>query len=471
MVGNPYPFPIDWDDVAGNSDSTAIFYTYIEYADGMAPKLTGLPTGKDSTNYRIVGIPYVFPTSGNTMQAIFQDDLDSLNKSNIRMFGLSGSNYSELGASSSIQRGVGYWLLKIASVDIDFGEVTAGNNTPDNPFTMNISTGWNMIGNPYPFDIDWDDVLTANAGASLSQFSIWQGSSGYTESIDKLSMFQGAFVRADANATIQIPMVKYGSGGGRIGQSQDMDHKNPLTDDSWKLNLILESGGLENAIGGIGMHPDALDPGDSHDKIILPRFINYLEIIHEETEYLKTPVTHSIVGSGDNHTWNFTVENNINKDMVTLRWENRYFGDSDREMVLYDLDNEVNVNMRKESSYTFANNGANQFIIRLGGAELLEADGSLFDNAYPNPFTQDLKVRFNLPHTRDLHNVNIDVFSPVGTKVITLASGEMTRGYHEIIWKGQDAHGHEVSSGVYILRLTIDTGHDTRNYVQRVIKR
>jgi len=275
-------------DNNGYSDSTEMYYTYKVYGDGQAPHLTGLPFGDDSTRYRIVSIPFVFPSGGNTMSAIFKDDLgDSLNKSNIRMYGYSGG-YQELGASSGIQRGKGYWLLTLHSADIDFGETRVMTETHANPFSLSVGSGWNMVGNPYPFPIDWDDVVSANPGINLDQFTIWEGS--YNDGTDgELSVFQGAFIRSDASTTIQIPMTKYGSSGGRIKEANDQDIYNSLAESSWKLNLTLDAEGFTNNIGGIGMNQAADNQGDQLDKITLPRFFTHLEMAHQDTSYLGSP--------------------------------------------------------------------------------------------------------------------------------------------------------------------------------------
>jgi len=127
--------------------------------------------------------------------------------------------------------------------------------------------------------------------------------------------------------------------------------------------------------------------------------------------------------------------------------------------------------MREQSSYTFNTSEITPFTIKFGDVEVLEQDNSLFDNAYPNPFSHSLNVRFNLSTNQDVYDIDISVFSPVGRKVKTITSGSMTSGYHEIPWDGRDDHGHEVTGGIYIIRMTVNTGRDSHNYVQRVIKR
>ncbi|MFC2124913.1 CARDB domain-containing protein [Bacteroidota bacterium] len=453
-------------DAAGNSDSTQLFYTYIKYGNEEAPSISDLPFGKDSLKYRIVAIPYVFPTGGNTVQAIFGDDLDSLKKSNIRMFSFGGSSYSELTASSAIQRGKGYWLLKLHDAAIDFGEANAGNNSPSNPFSINVISGWNMIGNPYPFNIDWDDVVLANPGVPLSQFTIWEGA--YDDQTDgRLNRFRGAFVRADNSGNIDIPMVKYGSGGGRNGNVQDQDKFNSLTESSWKLDLDLEAGGFTNHIGGIGMNQKAYNAGDYLDKITLPRFYTYLEVQHSDNNYLGSPVTHSVVESNSEYTWHFDVETNIKSEIVTISWDNTYFGDNDKHMVLVNRANGDIVNMREKTAYSFTNNEVNPFTIKFGGVEVLENTAIIVQNAFPNPFDHEVNIPIYLPDIFRNYEVSAQIYSSTGVLIREINTENKTPGNHIVTWNGANNQGQKVTNGIYLMKVTI---RDEMVLIENVIK-
>ena len=57
-------------------------------------------------------------------------------------------------------------------------------------------------------------------------------------------------------------MVEYGSSG-RKAEFEDPDKFNALTEASWKLDLDLESSGITNKIGGIGMK-EGMTPDTCH---------------------------------------------------------------------------------------------------------------------------------------------------------------------------------------------------------------
>lgn len=70
---------------------------------------------------------------------------------------------------------------------------------------------------------------------------------------------------------------------------------------------------------------------------------------------------------------------------------------------------------------------------------------------YPNPFNPETEITFALPEPS---SVRITVSDILGRDVLTLNEGEMLAGFHRVRWNGQDAAGQQVSSGIYIYRIT-----------------
>ena len=70
---------------------------------------------------------------------------------------------------------------------------------------------------------------------------------------------------------------------------------------------------------------------------------------------------------------------------------------------------------------------------------------------HPNPFNPSTTVSFSLKRDSD---VRVEVYDVRGRKVRTLANDRYDAGLHHIIWNGQNDDGKELSSGVYLLKLT-----------------
>lgn len=74
----------------------------------------------------------------------------------------------------------------------------------------------------------------------------------------------------------------------------------------------------------------------------------------------------------------------------------------------------------------------------------------LFQN-YPNPFNPQTQIAFSLP---EKCQVTINVYDLTGRLVKKLYEAQTDPGKHQVVWKGLDASGQAVASGIYIYRLT-----------------
>jgi hypothetical protein len=77
----------------------------------------------------------------------------------------------------------------------------------------------------------------------------------------------------------------------------------------------------------------------------------------------------------------------------------------------------------------------------------------------PNPFNPTTTISFTLPISG---NTTLTIYNAAGQKVRTLISGNQTTGIHSVLWDGKDDFGKLVSSGVYIVRLSMGKYSDIR---------
>ncbi|MCK4409831.1 MAG: T9SS type A sorting domain-containing protein, partial [Candidatus Eisenbacteria sp.] len=68
----------------------------------------------------------------------------------------------------------------------------------------------------------------------------------------------------------------------------------------------------------------------------------------------------------------------------------------------------------------------------------------------PNPFNPSTEVCFE---TRGSGQVTMEIYDVSGRRVGTVPLGLVEPGLHHVRWDGRDARGHNVSSGVYFVRL------------------
>ena len=73
---------------------------------------------------------------------------------------------------------------------------------------------------------------------------------------------------------------------------------------------------------------------------------------------------------------------------------------------------------------------------------------------YPNPFNPSTTIGFIAPESGE---VRLSVFNIKGQKVRDLHSGSMAKGHHTISWDGLDDRGMAVSSGVFFVRIEMNS--------------
>jgi len=69
---------------------------------------------------------------------------------------------------------------------------------------------------------------------------------------------------------------------------------------------------------------------------------------------------------------------------------------------------------------------------------------------YPNPFNPETRIYFEIPQA---HDVTIAIYNMLGQKIRTLVKENFKAGSHVINWNGQNDHGLQVPTGMYIYRI------------------
>ncbi|OQY26372.1 MAG: hypothetical protein B6244_13725 [Candidatus Cloacimonetes bacterium 4572_55] len=69
---------------------------------------------------------------------------------------------------------------------------------------------------------------------------------------------------------------------------------------------------------------------------------------------------------------------------------------------------------------------------------------------YPNPFSQQTTIHFEIPLSG---LVELSIYDPGGRYVTTILNTELERGAHELTWNGRDARDRLCSPGVYLLQV------------------
>jgi N-acetylneuraminic acid mutarotase len=420
----------------------------------------GIPitrVGSDVSKYNIVSVPLVL--TANTVNDVFGEALGPYDIEKWRMYRYQSGQNQELSGTSRIDPGKGYWLISTTPATINTGAGTIPSANAENPFTLQLTSGWNQIGNPYTFNLLWQDVRDWNSNLTLGNLRIYNN--GSFENGTVLKTYEGGFVMAQNNSSLEFPVVQNPAAGRE--RTEDGRVKNPIDGDDWEVILNLETGYITNTFSGIGMNKNAREENDGFDDFTMPRFFKYLELNHEK-EFINIPFSKDIVPISENHIWTFSVESNADYDNIKISWDNSYFGNSSKQLVLWDITRQRPVDMRRFDSYVFDKHKSRKFMVLFGEdafiRENIRVNNPLLHEVFPNPVDEKATFAFSVPESSSQQPVQLEVFDLFGKKVSTILNAKIEAGYHEVEWDVIGDNGSKPAAGVYVTYLSIGDKKD-----------
>jgi hypothetical protein len=105
----------------------------------------------------------------------------------------------------------------------------------------------------------------------------------------------------------------------------------------------------------------------------------------------------------------------------------------------------------KVKAWDNANNSA---VVEFNASVVGEGDFMLTDLLnYPNPMSEETTFSFNI--TGPARTVSLEIFTLAGKKILSYTQNAIAADYHRFYsWKGFDADGDRVATGVYIYKVT-----------------
>jgi hypothetical protein len=107
------------------------------------------------------------------------------------------------------------------------------------------------------------------------------------------------------------------------------------------------------------------------------------------------------------------------------------------------------------SSFTFEDTPENMIVASSVGENVqvaIVSEYAVMSN-YPNPFNPQTTISYELNVSG---NMELAVYNMLGQQIVSLANGFVEAGDYSMVWNSMDANGSEVSSGIYVLKLTTD---------------
>ena len=423
--------------------------------------------GSTIADYRIVSMPLDLTESKVNIN--FGDELGNYDKYNWRMFTYENGETKELNGDQMLQPGIGYWLIakQNPNKDLRTGEGLTVEATLTNPYSSNLVPGWNLIGNPYNFNLSWPEIKSFNPG--LENVDLWTyNDEGYSDLSTLLKNGEGGFIYLLSSTGLEFPVTMNKSiNGGRENQSNKGSAK-AMDAANWELLFTLKQGTRKTNYSGIGMKPDASNEADRFDKFSPPRLSEFLDLNHEKL-HLGNHMTKDVVEHHEEYTWSFNIESTNNNDFISMTWSNDLFNIIEKELFLHDETERLSINMRSLNSYAFKS--PHKFKIIYGDGvyiqKELQQDVSKIISSFPNPAHDEINLLITVPGWQQVEAVTLDLINAQGQIAANLYKGNLESGVHFIQWNNKINSNQQLSPGIYFVKLSTTKGNSMHRVVIR----
>lgn len=231
--------------------------------------------------------------------------------------------------------------------------------------------------------------------------------------------------------------------------------------EGWQFRINIQAGDFWNTDSGLGMHPDADNSKDRFDRIRVPRFVKFVDITFRHPEYFSPNFAMDVVPEKENHTWEFTVESNVETDFVNLSWK-EVSNPRAEIFVLYDPDNEVIIDLTSQNRYSYRSTPSKSLKVIYGSSDYLteQLEGGLvfLGNNYPNPFNNKTIIPFSLFGADRQYDVELYVYDIRGNLVDIILDKSLTSGIYQVEWEAV-SNGLPLAGGLYIYILRASSGN------------
>ncbi len=252
-------------------------------------------------------------------------------------------NYGQ-GGFRTFEPGRGYWLLKRQGLDLQV-QGTAAEIDQNREFTMQLQEGWNLIGNPFPFEVN----VSALGDGTKRYFR----ENGYEDASGMLKPYEGVFVNSSEASALTISALRdEGSRQSAAPEGIVSFRNNPIDSDRWYVGLTVANGYLTNNLIGVGMHEEARDAQDRFDVPPMPRFPRFVEA-QFVNEWVEKPLERDIVAPATQHTWTFALVADPASEEINITWDHTPWGNNDRQLLLLNTEAQRLIDMRDITHYSF----------------------------------------------------------------------------------------------------------------------
>ncbi len=430
--------------------------------------LTTTP-GLEQNAFRMFSVPAIL--NQPRLLTLFSRQLGAPNIKQWRIFRWENGRYLELGQDLTLDLNPGraFWLITKRESLIDFG---AGVTLPTHQaFEVPLAPGWNQIGNPFPFAIDW---LTIRDATSEFQYldTLYQYLGEY-QMTDILEPFTGYWIQnrnSQQAITLVIPPIP-----------ATMLLKPRPWPAKWWLQIAARCGQARDAENFLGVATRANAMWDPLDHAEPPGIGEFVSVRFSHPDWISFPddyTTDFQPAEAAGWCWNFSVHTPITTDSVRLDFINLPQLPAELMVELFDFKALKLLKLKEILTYAFlpiTPRERRDFQLTVGSKVFLEqhqpapellAQGFGLAQNFPNPcltFHPYTTIQYRLAATVP---VSLMVYDLMGRAVRQLAHvPAQAAGDYGIRWDGLNDQGAPLASGIYFYVLRAGTFQAVRKLI------
>lgn len=367
-------------------------------------------------------------------------------------------------------RGRGYFA-KFTSAT----EISRKGNTPESEFGVayehplsDANGGWNMIGCPFPYEVDYvastvlyngaeltvpDAVGQGLVSGALYTYAQQTGQGGYDLTF-AIEPYKGYWIQAlKPGLALRLPAVP--AGGSAAARSAGLRSAGV----EWAMQLVVEVEDVRDAANYVGVAPDDAGYDPRHDiaeppstRAFAGREVRlYFPVTTQDgtPRMLSTDLRAGVRGA---ESWDFVVDTNVRNAQAILRWPDLRALPRTFSATLEDLGTGKSIAMRSATEYRFdSGDGLTPHRFKLTIRNLSGAGNPTPQVLGTDSMARGVTVSYRLQSDVEM---TITVLNQAGRAVRTLVSAEQrSAGVHSEMWDGRDDGGRLLPAGEYRLEL------------------
>ncbi len=411
---------------------------------------TAYPEGVPEDKWRLISLPTHLDNA--SLSNTLADELEVPSSDDTwRIYADPGnSNWTSAG---SFVLGHGYWIQQRVDSEMPFS-VGSGTSVDLTAFTLNVPSGWSLLGNPYPFELLIE--LDASAFHGPLTYGV-DGIEGWSDVQTTLKPFLGYAIYNYSEFPTPLTLKPLVSPKVSLARQSS----NP----GWIVNIAVTHREYGDWFNRIGRRPEASEYLDIYDTPEPPGIDKFISLNMNRVEWgVQSPMSSDIRSTDKvNGIWEMNLDTRNLWGFFRLSLNHSGSLPSEHKVVLldritrrvYDVLETSEIGINKENdqySYPLTVLAGEASYVDSKVATILAEIPKTFKLAqnYPNPFNPITTIIFDLPVPS---HATLTVFNLMGQEVATLKEGWMNMGTHLVTWQGMDNRGIPVSSGLYFYML------------------